>query len=191
MLALGFVAGGIACNGLVGIPDDLPERYGGDAADAPVCPLDADRSNACHECRDQYCCGEYEACHGSSACGSYLDCLAPCTDQKCTLTCIGQNNAGHAVAAPYIACAVRNCAQYCGEPDAGTCLFCQEGSCGAPLFDCASDPDCDTLRVCIAACPAADNTCVQDCRNKAPSGATALYDPFFGCALMACSGQCM
>ena len=191
ILALGFVAGGIACDGLVGVPDDVSETVeGGDAADAPVCPLDADRSNACHECRDEYCCGQYEACHGSSACGSYLDCLAPCTDQTCTLACIRANTEGHAVAAPYVACAVRNCAQFCGEPDAGSCLLCQEGSCGAPLFDCASDPDCDTLRVCVAACGGGNDACVQACRNAASSGAENLYNVLFSCGVGSCSHSC-
>jgi hypothetical protein len=158
-----------------------------------VCPLDAAMGNVCHECRDQNCCGVFLACHDSTACGDYIDCVTACSTTSsttCTYACIEKNPGGHAIAAPYVACALLHCPGPCGEADAGTCLFCQEANCQTEEFNCLSDPACDTLRYCLGACGAGNDTCLQGCKSAATTATQDLYNALFSCGVTYCTTTC-
>jgi len=161
------------------------------SAAPPVCPLEADKGNACHECRDQSCCAQYVACHDSSACGEYLDCFNACETPSCKLACMQSHAAGHAIAAPYLACADVRCAGPCGGgAGSGACDNCRQANCPGPLEQCLSDPACDALRECMETCRGDDEGCRQRCR-KAASGATqALYNALFACGTLYCTSTC-
>jgi hypothetical protein len=202
--APGLVAVGIACNALVGIPGGLSDNGSADAAveaeageldagDAapPVCPEDAAMGNLCHECRNEYCCGVYLACHESTACGNYIDCVSACPTQSCTLSCVKANDAGHAIGAPYLACAGLHCPGPCGVPDGGGCLDCEEANCAMQIYSCRSDPDCDELFICASACGAGNDACIQGCKKGLSSGTQQLYELYYACGLMNCTSICL
>jgi hypothetical protein len=161
------------------------------SAAPPVCPLEADKGNACHECRDQSCCAQYLVCHGSSACGDYLDCLHACTTPSCRLECIQKHPDGHALAAPYVACVDVHCAGPCGGgATAGACDNCRQANCPGPIEQCLSDPGCDTLRACAETCRGGDEACRQRCKDAASGASQALYDALFACAHFYCTKSC-
>jgi hypothetical protein len=201
-LTFGAIALGVACNAVLAIPGGVTETTGDGAAlpdampdasnddSAPTCPLDAAMGNLCHECRDEYCCAAFVACSNSTACQSYIDCDAPCTTDACKLACIRQNDAGHAIAAPYIACGQLHCPGPCGTPDAGACLDCQEANCEMEIYGCFSDPDCDELFTCLAACGAGKDACLQGCKNEASSATQELYNDYFACGVTYCTTAC-
>jgi hypothetical protein len=159
-------------------------------AEAPTCALDADVDDLCHQCRDQNCCAQYLACHGSAACGEYLECTKACTTAECRLQCMREHEAGHAVAAPYVACAHASCAGPCGDKRAGPCVTCQEARCAADALRCSSDAACDTLRACITACGAGNDRCTQACQSRASSATQGLYNALFACAITYCTSAC-
>jgi hypothetical protein len=206
-LTLGILSAALACNALVGIPGTVAESPGPDAtamdgsdaaADPPdaadaapaLCSVDAAMGNLCHECRDEYCCDVFVACHDSTACGDYIDCAAACTTSACTLACIKNNPEGHAIASPYIACGQLHCPGQCGAEDAGACLTCEEAYCAMQVYTCLADPGCNTLTICNSTCAAGDEACLQACNKGVSSNSEALYNDTLVCSFTYCVHQC-
>ena len=161
------------------------------ADEAALCRSDADTGNACHECRDQNCCAQYVACQQSPDCRAFLGCTSACkSDNACRLACIQQHHDGHAIASADIACGEAHCAGPCGTRNAQPCLYCQESNCSRPIAECIADPECDTLRTCVASCGAGHDKCLQDCRNAAPTTAQVRYDAIVSCGITYCLSTC-
>ena len=156
---------------------------------APVCPIAADKDNACHLCRDQNCCAEYLACHNSYACGDYLDCTTACKTAECRLLCTEKYREGHAVASPYQACAEQRCAGPCAADSAQACAYCQESRCGPSIAQCKGDPACSTIWQCADAC-GKDAKCVTACTSTADPKASGKFVEAIACGMAYCSRSC-
>jgi hypothetical protein len=175
---------------------------GGDVSDAAIdwmaCLADGDLNNDCYLCEDQQCCGPELACQNSSACGTYETCLKKCEQEsnsssQCTLQCAAQNQSGHAIFAPLLACGTYHCFAPCGKAQGDPCQACLQSSCADPAYACGSDPDCDILAACNESCADAGSgiqNCMNICQNNAPAAAQQLYQTLQQCQTGYCSASC-
>jgi|GEM_PF-3155217 len=150
-------------------------------------------TNACFKCEDLSCCKTYDACVAEPECKQGIQpCITTCKgDNACKSACYAAHPKGVAAWARRQACMSARCVTECGaQPDA--CYECGvRTSCRESNARCAADEGCFLLKACLdQTCPSVTDACVDTCKSKVPASAAALFDAWYSCISISCTGVC-
>jgi hypothetical protein len=161
----------------------------GGAGGGPTCPGLGDDCTNCTaaQCQDTYC-----ACFNNPACVAIVQCIQGCAgDDACVQDCLTQNSDGASDAILLGDCTAESCDVECpgAGPDLPPCYECTFEQCSTEMNTCFANPECAAIILCAQACPAGDQTCVQDCVVQHPGGVTDAQ-AVLTCSNTNCQAQC-
>ena len=148
----------------------------------------------CGKCEDLNCCETYAACVAEPECKLGVQpCLKACAgDVACDAKCYADHPNGVAAWARRSACIYRKCLPDCGGT-ADACLTCATlTSCGDPNTLCQADAGCFLINSCLdeTCYGAITDSCLAACKAKQPPASGKLFDDWFSCTSVACTGVC-